>query len=100
MTPIRFHRAAGAEAEAAVRWYNERVAGLGDDFRAELAAAVERVGAGPLMWPISPYDPRTRRHLLSRFPYSLVYVVRADGEVVVAAVAHAKRRPGYWRTRI
>jgi plasmid stabilization system protein ParE len=97
---IRFHRAAREEAEAAVRWYNERVAGLGDDFRAELTAAVERVGEEPLVWPISQYDPRTRRHLLSRFPYSLVYVVRFDGEVTVAAVAHAKRKPGYWRNRI
>ena len=100
MTRIRFHRAAGAEAEAAVRWYNGRVAGLGDDFRAELAAAIERVAEAPLAWPISQYDPRTRRHLLSRFPHSIVYVVGTDGEVTVAAVAHAKRRPGYWRNRI
>jgi toxin ParE1/3/4 len=54
---------------------------------------------GPLVWPISQYDPRTQRHLLSKFPYSIVYVVR-DGDVTVAAVAHAKRRPGYWRERI
>jgi plasmid stabilization system protein ParE len=100
VTRIRFHRAAGAEAEAAVRWYNERVTGLGDDFRAELTAAVERVAEGPLEWPISQYDPRTRRHLLLRFPYSIVYVVRADGDVTVAAVAHAKRKPGYWRNRV
>lgn len=99
MTRLRFHRAASAEAEAAVRWYNERVPGLGNDFRAELEAAVGRVMEGPLVWPISRYDPRTRRHLLSRFPYSIVYVVRGD-DVTVAAVAHAKRRPGYWRDRI
>jgi hypothetical protein len=41
----RFHRA--ASAEAAVRWYNERVPGLGDDFRAELIAAVEWIVEGP-----------------------------------------------------
>ena len=43
---IHFHRAASAEAEAAVRWYNERVPGLGDDFRAELIAAVEWIAEG------------------------------------------------------
>jgi plasmid stabilization system protein ParE len=100
VTRVRFHRAASEEAEAAVRWYNERVAGLGNDFREELELAVERVAEGPLAWPVSQYDPRTRRHLLARFPYAIVYVVGVDGGVTVAAVAHAKRRPGYWRNRV
>ncbi len=72
MTRIRFHRAASAEVEAAIRWYNQRIAGLGNDFRAELTVAVERVAKGPLASPISQYDLRTRRYLLSRFPYSIV----------------------------
>jgi hypothetical protein len=46
VTRVRFHRAASAEAEEAVRWYNERVAGLGDDFRRELIVGVERVSEG------------------------------------------------------
>jgi hypothetical protein len=100
VTRVRFHRAASAEAEAAVRWYNERVVGLGDDFRGELIAGVERVREGPLVWPTSSYDARTRRYLLPRFPYAIVYVVGSDGSVTVAAVAHVRRRPGYWQTRI
>jgi hypothetical protein len=87
------------EAEAAVRWYNERVAGLGDDFRAELSAGIERIAEGPKVWPTNAYDRRTRSNLLPRFPYSIVYVIGSDGDVVVAAVAHAKRRPGYWKSR-
>lgn len=40
-----------------------------------------------------------RRCLLTRFPYRLVY--RVEGEkIVIYAVAHQSRRPGYWRTRI
>ena len=66
MIRVRFHRA--ASAEAAVRWYNERVPGLGDDFSAELIAAVEWIVEGPEVWPISVDDPRARRYLLSRFP--------------------------------
>jgi len=100
VTRVRFHRAAGAEAEAAVRWYNDRVVGLGDDFRAELIAGVERIAEAPLMWPASAYDERARRYLLPRFPYSIVYVVGADGGITVAAVAHVRRRPGYWQMRI
>lgn len=100
MTRVRFHRAASAEAEAAVRWYNERMAGLGDDFRAELVLGIERIAEAPLLWPASTYDRRARRYLLSRFPYSIVYVIEDDGHVTVAAVAHGKRRPGYWRRRV
>lgn len=100
MTRVRFYRSASAEAEAAIRWYNERITGLGDDLRDALVAGVERVGQAPLTWPISPYDPRARCYRLSRLPYSIVYVVDTRGNVTVAALAHAKRRPGYWRRRI
>ena len=88
------------EERDAGRWYNERVTGLGDDFRAELIAGIERIAEGPKVWPTNAHDRRTRSYLLQRFPYSIVYVVGSDGGVVVAAVAHAKRRPGYWRGRV
>jgi toxin ParE1/3/4 len=97
---VRFHRAASVEAGAAVDWYNERLAGLGDEFRAELGATIERIVEGPLVWPLSAYDRRARWCSLSRFPYSIVYVVAEDGSVTVAAVAHARRRPGYWMRRV
>lgn len=41
-------------------------------------------------------DPRTRRLLVGRFPYQVVYRLRAT-EIVIVAVAHLKRRPGYWK---
>lgn len=41
----------------------------------------------------------TRRLVLPRFPYSLVYLIQAD-RCYVVAFAHAKRRPGYWRERV
>ena len=40
-----------------------------------------------------------RRILLDRFPYQLIYRVEGD-EIVIYAVAHQKRRPGYWRKRV
>ncbi|MFZ5889567.1 MAG: type II toxin-antitoxin system RelE/ParE family toxin [Myxococcota bacterium] len=98
MTLVRFHRAATDEAEEAIRWYNKRVPGLGDDFRVELLSGVERIIELPLAWPVSTYDRRARRFLLARFPYAIVYVGTKD-TVTVIAVAHAKRRPGYWRDR-
>lgn len=100
MSLVRFHQAATEEAEAAVRWYNERVAGLGDDFRVELLRSVDRIVRAPLLWPPSAYDRRARRYLLPRFPYAVVYVVASDVSIVVVAVAHARRRPRYWSARL
>ena len=100
MSSVRFHEAATEEAEAAVRWYNERLAGLGNDFRLELLGAVDRIVRAPLLWPPSAYDRRARRFLLPRFPYGVVYVVAADASVVVVAVAHARRPPRYWIARL
>ena len=71
---------------------NERVPGLGDDFRAELIAAVEWIVEGPEVWPSSVDDPRARCYLVSRIPYSIVYVVALDGGITVAAVAHTRRK--------
>jgi toxin ParE1/3/4 len=97
---VRFHRATREEAEAAVRWYDERVIGLGADFASEVERVVSLIAEAPTAWPVSRFDPRARQIPLARFPYSLVYVVQRTGDVVVAAVAHAKRRPGYWRGRL
>jgi hypothetical protein len=35
---------------------------------------------------------------VAKFPYRIVYVIVASN-IDVVAVAHAKRRPGYWRAR-
>jgi plasmid stabilization system protein ParE len=97
---VRFHSEARAEAEAAVRWYEERLSGLGSDLLVEVERAVTLIAQAPMAWPVTPDDPRARRFLLSRFPYSLVYIVQPAGDVVVAAVMHARRQPGYWRKRL
>ena len=51
---VRFHRAAREEAEAAVRWYDERLPGLGADFIAEVGSAVARIAEAPASWPVCP----------------------------------------------
>jgi plasmid stabilization system protein ParE len=84
------------EAEAAARWYAERSPSAASGFDAELAAAEIAVSEHPLAWP--PFEHDTRRYLLRRFPFSVVYVLEPD-RVVIVAVAHAHRRPGYWRVR-
>ncbi len=40
-----------------------------------------------------------RRFLLDRFPYSVIAACLED-ELVVVAIAHHSRKPGYWRKRL
>lgn len=47
----------------------------------------------------SPYERGTRRVLLRRFPYMVIYRALED-RVLVVAFAHAKRRPAYWTDRV
>lgn len=85
------------EAEGAARWYAERSEDAAVGFAEELAAALTLIERAPARWP--RYDRNTRRFLLRRFPYSVVYRIEAS-RIVVIAIAHAHRRPGYWRTRL
>ncbi len=85
------------DAEDAARWYAERSGAAAAAFVTELEHAVVEIQRMPVAWPA--FDHGTRRFLLKRFPYSVVY--RADDKrIVVIAVAHAHRRPAYWRSRI
>jgi tRNA(Ile)-lysidine synthase TilS/MesJ len=40
-----------------------------------------------------------KRWLCERFPYAVIYRIASDGSIRVLAVAHHRRRPGYWRAR-
>ena len=60
------------------------------------AIAEERVEEAPRQWP--PYLTDTRRYLLRRFPFFVAFRESED-RVQVLAVAHARRRPGYWPGR-
>jgi plasmid stabilization system protein ParE len=86
-----------AEAEAAASWYAERSATAASGFADEIDAAVAAIVRLPTAWPA--FEHGTRRYLLRRFPYSVVYRVERD-RILVVAVAHAHRRPGYWQARL
>jgi plasmid stabilization system protein ParE len=86
-----------AEAEAAAGWYAERSATAAAGFAEEIDAALSAITRLPAAWP--PFAHGTRRYLLRRFPYSVVYRVERD-RILIVAVAHGHRRPGYWRSRL
>jgi plasmid stabilization system protein ParE len=93
---VSFHPEAVADAREARLWYAEIDPRLADDFVAQLDLAIARIATSPLTWPTSGL--RTRRYLMHRFPYAIIYRVHGE-EVQVLAVAHGHRRPGYWRKR-
>lgn len=89
---------AADELVDAVEWYETRRTGLGAEFFGVVDAGMARVCSAPELAPAWPNLPRYRRLVLQRFPYLLVYEVRAE-EVEFVAVAHTSRRPGYWADR-
>jgi plasmid stabilization system protein ParE len=92
----RVHPEAIEEARAAQEWYKARNAEAGESFMAELDLALERIEAAPRRWP--PYLGETRRYLLRRFPFFVVFR-EANDRIEILAIAHARRRPGYWLRR-
>jgi plasmid stabilization system protein ParE len=80
----------------ALEWYFGRSQAAAERFEVEFARALDEIGANPERYPL--IDDRHRYYLLARFPYQVVYRRHGDDWYVVA-VAHGRRRPGYWRDR-
>jgi plasmid stabilization system protein ParE len=97
MKPVVFDSEASDELHAAAGWYEERRAGLGDEFMEEVEQAKDRIGRTPQAFPPHP-GSELRKCVLRRFPYTIFFLEQAD-RVWIAAVAHQKRRPGYWSDR-
>lgn len=80
----------------AVRYYEAQQIGLGAQFIDELQAVLNRVAMFPRAWPA--FSVRTRRCLMSRFPYGVIYEMR-DETIRVVAVGHQHRGPQFWAAR-
>jgi plasmid stabilization system protein ParE len=96
--PIRLGEPASDEFNEAVRWYESRRLGLGAEFFDAVSASISLIEANPELGTKRSADGNTRRILVAKFPYQVVYRIRPD-ELVIAAIAHLKRRPGYWKNR-
>jgi toxin ParE1/3/4 len=95
--PVAVHADAEAEILAAIAYYEGQRAGLGREFREEFETTIDRIRRLPQAAP--PLDPQgTRKQRFRRFPYT-IYYVESDQEIWIAAVAHQKRRPGFWTGR-
>ena len=93
---VRIHSGAAADYAEAYAWYASRSRAVGFDFEREVERGLRLIAASPTRWP---HVDRTHRRLVVRkFPYLIIYRLMRAG-IVVVAVAHGMRRPGYWRRR-
>ena len=93
---VRLLDVAQQELDEAIAYYNGESPGLGDAFLLDTVAAIDRIRRFPEAW--HPLGNEIRRCRLRRFPYGLIYSKDEDG-ILVLAVAHTHREPGYWRDR-
>lgn len=96
MKPVRFHDEAKAELAHETLYYNSVSKALAEQFVKAVENAVALASQFPGMGTTYKYG--TRRFYPRKFPFSVVYLERAD-EIYVLALAPFARKPGYWRTR-
>ena len=85
------------EMTAAARYYEAQSVGLGTEFLAEAERTITAIVSHPKAAP--KVRQEIRRRLCKRFPFGILYIAAAD-EIVVLAVMHLRRRPGYWQDRL
>ena len=95
MTGYRFHPEARLEYLLAIDWYRERSQNTAIQFTAEVETAITSARESR-RYPAYGYG--ASRVIVEGFPYSVVFRETSD-EIQIIAVAHGKRRPGYWRDR-
>ena len=94
---FRFHPEALAEFGEAALFYTSRRPGLGDEFTDEVYATVRRILVQTDRWRF--LEEPVRRCLTRRFPHGVLYVEEPGG-ILIVAVMHLRREPGYWRSRL
>ena len=94
---LEFHPEAEMEFIEAAVYYELQVLDLGVRFGAEVRRAADLLMEHPEIG--ARIDPELRQLIVGRFPFTLIYSVQPD-VLQIVAVAHQRRQPGYWRSRV
>jgi plasmid stabilization system protein ParE len=94
---FEFHPEARIEYLEAIAYYEERQAGLGARFTIEIESMIQRIVEAPNRWP--EIEDEVRRCLAHPFPYGVLYSIETN-HILLLAVMHLSRKPGYWRNRL
>lgn len=95
---LRFAEAAQFELEEAALFFETRERALGERFLQAVSTSLRLIQEHPRAWQAIAGE--IRRCKILGFPYGLIFVLRPDGTIEVIAVAHERRRLGYWRKRL
>jgi plasmid stabilization system protein ParE len=93
---LRIAASAKQDLQRIHRYYEGKRPGLGAEFLETVGKNIRGLKDFPAAWP--EFHAGTRRFILDRFPYGVVYRV-GPSEILVVLVAHLKRSPAYWRKR-
>jgi len=81
-----------------VEYYEQQRVGVGREFRSEIEFVVQRIQRDATSFPI--LEGKLRFVVLKKFPYYVLFECQSEREVLVVAIAHGSREPGYWRDRL
>jgi plasmid stabilization system protein ParE len=94
---MRYLTIAEIEFDEAVAWYRARSRGVARHFGQEVKIVERLLLEHPRIGKCVELDARSL--CVNDFPYTLIYAIEKH-EIVVVAVAHQSRRPGYWIDRL
>jgi plasmid stabilization system protein ParE len=95
---LRYHPLVAQDIAAAIDWYEGRSVGLGERFRAAVDARFDDIVDAPEMFPHAFDDSDFRFARIRKFPYLLLFRVRAE-IVQVIGLFHSASDPTKWRRR-
>lgn len=93
---FQYHPEAARELMSSIKYYEKKAEGLGSDFLDEIEEAIAQALAHPKSGSL--LSSQDRRILLDRFPYEIIYE-NNGGVILIIAVKHLRRKPGYWKSR-
>ncbi|MBL8830167.1 MAG: type II toxin-antitoxin system RelE/ParE family toxin [Planctomycetaceae bacterium] len=96
MSPIQLLPEARQDFDQSFDWYATRSDVAAERFTFAIEAGLARIAKDAAMLP--HINPRHQYCPVSRFPFRIIFRVLHD-HILIVAIAHAKRRPQYWKQR-
>ncbi len=96
---VKVHPQVYEEMEYYRAWYESKAKNLGTDYLREVDYAIKRVVESPETWPWYDKENQTRKFLIHRFPFGVIYRLK-ENTIQILAVADLRRKPGYWKNRL
>ncbi|HEY7320302.1 MAG TPA: type II toxin-antitoxin system RelE/ParE family toxin [Candidatus Binatia bacterium] len=94
---VQYHPLTASDLDGAISYYNQQRPGLGEEFRSEVYAAIERIRSNPFHYGVVDHD--IRRCFVRGFPYGILFRIMNHETLRVLVIRHHRRRPGFGLTR-